>query len=616
MRLGLVGNPNVGKSLIFHQLTGIGVEVSNYPGTTVDLMKGNLCFKHEKLELVDLPGIYSLEGNSPEEVMVRTFIQEKEAEVLIAVLDATHLERNLYLFLQLAEFGKPLIAVLNIMDEAAKQGIEIDTAKLSSILGVEVIPVAAVTGMNVAEIIPAALFRARIPEVQVPYDHHIEAAIRSIQSVHPATRLQALQALQGIGTDPEVNSLVEALGPEIEEMHRMTIVQIIAGNRHHRAEAIANLVSSDRGDAHPDSLDSLLTSRRSGPIILVAILLSILVSVFLIGSFIEEFLVGVFEMLVISPFSALPLDPLFRQLGLSLLLALQAGLGIALPFIFTFYFFISILEDSGYLTRAAFLADRAMHRLGMHGQGLVPLILGFGCNVPAIMGIRLLRTRRERVIASFLVSMVPCSARTVIVAGIVAVFIGLPAALSIYAITLGLVILTGLVLSRITPGEQYGMILELAPLRVPRIGNILSKSWYRIREFLFIAMPLLILASLVLGLLQYAGFFSLFQQWITPWSEAVLGLPGYATTALLFGILRKEMALETLVILAGTADLPSVMSLAQIYIFAVVSVLFIPCISTIGVLAKVVGARITLLVSLYTLILGLLIGAIINLVIV
>lgn len=616
MRLGLIGNPNVGKSLIFHQLTGIGVEVSNYPGTTVDLKKGNLCFKHEKLELVDLPGIYSLEGDSPEEVMVRTFIQEKEAEVLIAVLDATHLERNLYLLLQLAEFGKPLVVVLNVMDEAAKQGIEIDTRKLSAILGVEVIPAAAITGMNVADIIPAALFRARPPSVQVPYDHHIEAAIRSIQQVHPATRLQALQALQGIGTDPEVSALVDALAPEIEDMHRMSVAQIIAGNRHHRAEIIAREVSYDKGELKKNTLDSLLTSRRSGPIILVATLLSILIAVFLIGSILEEFLVSLFDMLFISPFLALPLDPLVRQLGLSFLLALQAGLGIAFPFIFTFYLFISILEDSGYLTRGAFLADRAMHRLGMHGQGLIPLILGFGCNVPAIMGIRLLRTRRERVIASFLVSMVPCSARTVIVAGIVAAFMGLPAALSIYGITLGLVILTGLVLSRITPGEQYGMILEMAPLRLPSLKNILTKAWFRIREFLVIAMPLLIVASLILGFLQFAGFFTLFQQYISPWSEAILGLPGYAATALLFGILRKEMALETLVILAGTADLPAVLTMGQIYIFAVVSVLFIPCISTIGVLTKVVGARITLLVSFYTLILGILIGALINLIIV
>ncbi|MCQ8893126.1 MAG: ferrous iron transport protein B [Methanolinea sp.] len=615
MKLGLIGNPNVGKSLIFHQLTGLGVEVSNYPGTTVDLFSGRLCYQNEKLELVDLPGVYSLTGKSPEEVIVRNFLLCGDVAALIMVLDATHLERNLYLLLQVAEYEKPLIVVLNMMDEAAKQGKVIDTGKLSSILGVEVIPVIATQGKNIEAIIPGAISRARIPALQIPYDTHIEAAIRSLSAVHGISRWKAIQALLGLEEDPGLRESVTALACELEEMHHMSVPQIIAGNRHHCARAIAERVIREREPPRPDSLDAVLTSRKTGPFILVGVLLGILLSVFFIGSFLEEILVGLFDAFVILPFNSLDLAPLVHQLGLAFLLALQAGLGIAFPFIFTFYVFISILEDTGYLTRAAFLADQAMHRLGMHGQGIIPLILGFGCNVPAIMGIRLLRTRRERVIASFLVTMVPCSARTVIIAGIVAAFIGIGAALSVYAITLGLVVMTGLVLSRITPGERYGMILELTPLRVPQPGNVLAKSWYRIREFLFIAFPLLIAASLVLGFLQYAGFFDLLAESTGPLSEAFLGLPGYATTALLFGILRKEMALETLVILAGTTDLPSVLTAGQLYIFAIISVLFIPCISTIGVLVRVVGARITFLVSLYTLILGVCIGALINILI-
>ncbi|HRU79971.1 MAG TPA: ferrous iron transport protein B [Methanolinea sp.] len=616
MKIGLIGNPNVGKSLIFHQLTGIGVEVSNYPGTTVDLFSGTLCYRKERIDLVDLPGIYSLEGKSPEEEIVRNFITGEEVEGLVAVLDATHLERNLYLLLQVAEYKKPLVVVLNMMDEAEKRGIEIDREKLSSIIGTEVIPVTATQGKNVGEIIPAILFRSRTPDITIPYDLHIEAAIRTLVSVHGISRVVALQALQGMVDDPGIAESAGTLAREIEEVHRMSVQQIIAGNRHRCARVIAEKVIRKREEVTAGSLDTLLTSRVWGPVILCAVLAAILLSVFSIGSYLEEFLVGSFESLIVQPFLSLGLEPLPEQIGLAILLALQAGLGIAFPFIFTFYIFISILEDSGYLTRAAFLADSTMHRLGMHGQGIIPLILGFGCNVPAIMGLRLLRTRRERVIASFLVSMIPCSARTVIIAGIVAVFVGFGAALSIYVITFGLIILTGIVLSRITPGERYGMILELSPLRVPEPGNVLAKSWYRIREFLVIAMPLLVAASIVLGLLQYIGFFSLFAELVAPFSETILGLPGYAASALLFGILRKEMALETLVILSGTADLASVLTAGQIYVFAVVSVLFIPCISTMAVLARVVGARITFLVSLYTLILGVCIGALINILVV
>ncbi|HOS81965.1 MAG TPA: ferrous iron transport protein B [Methanolinea sp.] len=616
MKIGLIGNPNVGKSLIFHQLTGIGVEVSNYPGTTVDLFSGTLCYRKERIDLVDLPGIYSLEGKSPEEEIVRNFITGEEVEGLVAVLDATHLERNLYLLLQVAEYKKPLVVVLNMMDEAEKRGIEIDREKLSSIIGTEVIPVTATQGKNVGEIIPATLFRSRTPDITIPYDLHIEAAIRTLVSVHGISRIVALQALQGMVDDPGIAESAGTLAREIEEVHRMSVQQIIAGNRHRCARVIAEKVIRKREEVTAGSLDTLLTSRVWGPVILCAVLAAILLSVFSIGSYLEEFLVGSFESLIVQPFLSLGLEPLPEQIGLAILLALQAGLGIAFPYIFTFYIFISILEDSGYLTRAAFLADSTMHRLGMHGQGIIPLILGFGCNVPAIMGIRLLRTRRERVIASFLVSMIPCSARTVIIAGIVAVFVGFGAALSIYVITFGLIILTGIVLSRITPGERYGMILELSPLRVPEPGNVLAKSWYRIREFLVIAMPLLVAASIVLGLLQYIGFSSLFAELVAPFSETILGLPGYAASALLFGILRKEMALETLVILSGTADLASVLTAGQIYVFAVVSVLFIPCISTMAVLARVVGARITFLVSLYTLILGVCIGALINILVV
>jgi ferrous iron transport protein B len=228
------------------------------------------------------------------------------------------------------------------------------------------------------------------------------------------------------------------------------------------------------------------------------------------------------------------------------------------------------------------------------------------------MSVKLLRTKRERLIASFLVTLVPCSARTVIIAGLVAAFIGLAAAMSVYLLVTIVILATGLILSRVTPGDQYGMILEMSPLRRPTLKNVLLKSWLRIREFLLIAMPLLIIASIILGLFQYFGLMAAFEDFIAPFSETVLGLPSYATTALLFGILRKEMALETLIILAGTADLGSVLTMAQIYIFAVVSVLFVPCIATIAVLKKEIGIRMALVISAYTLVVGLLAGAILN----
>ncbi|MDD1706228.1 MAG: ferrous iron transport protein B [Methanoregulaceae archaeon] len=612
MKVGLVGNPNVGKSLIFHQLTGLGVEVSNYPGTTIDLQTGTTCFHKEMIDVIDLPGIYSLEGDSEEERIVRSFVASGEADVIVAVLDAGRLERNLYLLLQLAEYRKPMLVVLNMMDEAEKSGIQVDIAKLSSLLGLEVIPTVAIQGKNTGSIIPLGLSSARSPAVRVLYDHHIEAAVKSLKTVYNLEWFEAIQALLGHAEEPDVREAASALSEEIERMHRMTVSQIIAGNRHHSAEHIADEVVQFRPPERGPDIDRLLTTRIPGIPILVAILIGILLTVFVIGSLLEEAIVTLINTFVLQPFLAAGFPPLAEQLGVSLILAIQAGFGIALPFIFTFYLFIALLEDSGYLTRAAFLADRTLHHFGMHGQGIIPIVLGFGCNVPAIMSIKLLRTKRERLIASFLVTLVPCSARTVIIAGLVAAFIGLAAAMSVYLFVMIIILITGLILSRVTPGEQYGMILEMSPLRKPTLNNVLLKSWIRIREFLLVAMPLLIVASIILGLFQYSGLMTAFEEFIAPFSEAVLGLPSYATTALIFGILRKEMALETLVILAGTADLGSVLTMAQIYIFAMVSVLFVPCIATIAVLRKEIGTRMALVISAFTLATGILVGALLN----
>lgn len=612
MKIALIGNPSVGKSLIFNQLTGIGVEVSNYPGTTVELKGGSTCYQREIIDVVDLPGIYSLDGSSEEEVLVRRFLEQGEADVVIVIMDATHLERNLYLLVQLAEFGIPMVAVLNIMDELVQQGLEIDTDRLSKILGITVVPTAASIGQNIEQIIPQTRLSARQATIHIPYDRSVEAAIRSLEKMHGAGRSESIWALQGIGTSEPLLEDASDISQEIEERHKMTVSQIIAANRHNFAREISASVIGKRAVETGYDLDRVLTSALPGIPILVLLLFSILVTVFLVGGFLEQKIVLFFEIYFIEPLFSLGLEPFIEKLLHSILLAFQAGLGIALPFIFVFYILVSVLEDTGYLTRAAFLADNAMHRVGMHGGAIIPLVLGLGCNVPALMGLRMMRSKRERLIGSFLITMVPCSARTVIILGIVAAFVSLAAAFSIYLVVIALIIISGIFLSRYMPGQQFGLIMEMAPLRKPQAKLVIMKSWLRLREFLFIAMPLLLFGSVFLGMFEFFGITTAFQEFFAPFTERVLGLPSYTITALLFGILRKEMAFETLVILAGTADLSSVMTNLQLYIFAVVSVLFIPCISTIAVLIREMGIRITVAVTVYTVTLGILIGALIN----
>ncbi|MDD1657937.1 MAG: ferrous iron transport protein B [Methanomicrobiales archaeon] len=612
MRYALIGNPNVGKSLIFSQLTGLGVEISNYPGTTVALKSGPVCVQREIQQLTDLPGVYSLAGAADEETLVRGELGEGRVDVAIVVMDASHLERNLYLLLQVAEYGVPLVAVANMMDEAEAAGLALDLPRLGDMLGVEVIPTAATQARGIAEILPAAMAKARPPSFPVPYDADIEAAIRSLQKTLGATRIQAILALEGIGSDPAMVEAGKILAGEIEPSHRMSVHQILAANRHHFAREIAGKVIREREPRRGIDPDRLLMHSWPGVPILITVLVGMLVLVFFTGSLLERELVSLFDQFLILPVQAAGLPPLAATLLLSVLLAVEAGLAIAFPFVFLFALCISALEDSGYMGRAAFLADRSMHRLGLHGGAVIPMVLSFGCNVPAVMAMRSLRSRRERIIASFLITMVPCSARSVVISGIVAAFIGIPAALSIYGIVLALTLATGLFLSRITPGDRFGMILEVAPLRRPAAAMVLRKAWYRVSEFLFLAMPVLILGSVVLGLLSWSGILGFFQEAVAPVMEAVLGLPPYAATALVFGILRKEMAFETLVVLAGTANLPSVMSDVQLYTFAIISTLFVPCVSTIAVLSRQMGSRVALAVTAYTVVLGLLIGAAIH----
>jgi ferrous iron transport protein B len=615
MKIALLGNPGAGKSLIFNQLTGLGIEVNRYPGSSVCLECGNVCYKKEKIEIVDLPGIYSLDGSSEEEILVRKFLEQAGADVIVAILDATKLERSLYLFLQVAEFSPRIIAVLNMIDEAEKQGLIIDIDTLSARLGVPVLLTAASEGRDIDRILPLALGSSRVVSLEVPYDHHIEAAIKSLEKTMGTPRYKNLLALQGTGEDPMLLDSAGAVAHEIELRHRMSVRQIIATNRHNLSRKIAASAVSQGDRKKTYDLDRLLTRVFPGVPILCAILFFLLLSVFVIGSWMQEIIVQTFTAYIIVPFVALELPPLLERIGFSVLVALEAGLGIAFPFIFTFYVGLSLIEDTGYMTRAAFLADRAMHRLGLHGEAIIPMVIGFGCTVPAVMSLRILKTRREKTIAAFLISLVPCSARTVVIAGIVAAFVGIAWAFSIYLIVFVLIIITAVLLSRITPGEQFGMIVEMSALRRPQARLVLAKSWLRIKEFLFIALPLLIITSIALGLFQYFGLTDAFEQLVAPITVTLLGLPEYAATALLFGIFRKELAFETLAVLAGTADLGSVMTSAQLYTFAIVTVLFIPCISTIAVLYRELGARIAILISVYSVFLGLLIGAIINMLI-
>jgi len=293
-----------------------------------------------------------------------------------------------------------------------------------------------------------------------------------------------------------------------------------------------------------------------------------------------------------------------------------AWLSVGVPYIITFYILLSVIEDSGYLNSVAFLADNIMHKFGLHGRAIIPILTGVGCNVPAIMGTRVLTTKRERVIASALIILVPCSARTAVILGAVANFVGWHYAVLIFLIEIGLIAMVGWGLHRLLPGESSGLVMEMFPFRFPSASTVLKKTWFRFRDFAFVAFPIVTLGSLALGALYETQVLQAIASPIGPVIEGLLGLPAVAGVCLILGVLRKELALELLVALAiaqygsGAQNLLNFMSPLQIFIFALVVTIYIPCVATVAVLGKELGWKNAVLLMIFTIVLAILVGGI------
>ncbi|MEA1985113.1 MAG: ferrous iron transport protein B [Euryarchaeota archaeon] len=627
--IAFVGNPSVGKSAFFMRVTGVGVVVSNYPGTTVELTHGTIKAGDKKIDVVDLPGIYSLGAATEDEKVSKRYLLHEYPDVIVNVLDATRLERNLYLTLQILELDIPVVVALNQVDAAKEMGIEVDVEVLSRKLGVPVIPTIATKGSGLDEVMKLAIDAHALSSdrIKVHYDNHIIRAIAQLGEEFPdvseGVRIRALEQdadfVNMCCRSYDADMLLQAassLATDIEQVHGMQISDTLSRDLYGEAGQIVEGVTSytEPRSTLKHRIDDILTSEYVGIIGLVGALLLTFMLVFKVGGFLEEGIVMLFETYLVQPAQDLlsGSDPILQNVVIYSILGVEAGFAIAIPYIGLFYIMLSIFEDSGYLTRAAFLLDRATHRVGLHGRAVIPLVLGFGCSVPAIMATRTLNTLRERRIASVLISLIPCSARTVIILGLVGTFVGYWAAVSIYMLEFLIILVTGWILGRGLSGERTGLIMEMAPLRRPDATATLKKTWLRIREFVYVAFPLLIAGSALLGLLDAAGILDVFQTAMGPLFTGLLGLPAFAATALVFGILRKEMALEILAVLAGTASFAMVLTPLQMYVFAVVTTIYIPCVATIAILKHELGTRDTVAISVFTIVLALTIGAVIN----
>jgi ferrous iron transport protein B len=630
MTIAFIGNPSVGKSVFFSRLTGVGVEVSNYPGTTVALRRGIVKARGKTIEVVDLPGIYSLGTTNEDEKVTKRFLIEERPDIIVNVLDASRLERNLYLTLQLLELDIPMVIALNQVDLAADLGVLVDVDRLSELLGLPVVPTVATWGVGLDDVMLVALEeQGKIQEHhRVGYSPLIRQALSSLDyafpdvppSVKTAALLNDAEFVELCCMPPEANALLSSarrLRHNLEIEHGISVPETVARDLYGEAGYIVDSVVSrfEPKKSLREKIDAILTSPHFGIAVLISALLLTFLLVFRVGGFLETWIVDeVFEPYVIQPAEAVTSDmsPILGNLIVYSLRGVEAGFAIAIPYIAVFYAILSIFEDSGYLTRAAFLLDNLTHKLGLHGRAVIPLVLGFGCNVPAIMAVHALGTRREKRIASVLISLIPCSARTVIILGLVGTFVGFWPAVSIYVLEVFIIVSLGWILGRSLPGQRSGFIMEMTPLRKPGLKSTIKKTWMKSREFVYIAFPLLLIGSAFLGVADALGLLSIFQDFVEPISVGLLGLPSFAVTALVFGILRKEMALQILAVLAGTANFAAVLTPVQMYQFAVITTIYIPCVATIAVLKHELGTKDTALIVSFTILLALCMGILIR----
>lgn len=642
LTIALAGNPNVGKSSIFNRLTGMGVVTANYPGKTVEIAIATTSLDGKRIGVIDLPGTYALGAVSEDQWVARRGLLDGRPDVVVLILDATNLARNLYMALQILELEYPLVVALNLVDQAQRHGIRHDAGLLSQRLGVPVVETVATRGENLDELVRVAVEvaedRGREPSY-VRFGQDIEEVVCALtdkivglgvkEPYGVGPRALAILLLEG---DTEFRKLVAKAGGEgliaeadrlaakIESEHGESAATRIARERHGAAGAIADEVESGEAEEFTASerFWRMTTAPATGLPILVGVLAVVFGVLFSVGGALAQGLSGLWAVTVGAALNWM-IAGIFGAGLIAKTLAwgpagIEAALEVGIPYVLTFYLMLAVLEDTGYLNSVAFLADRTMHKVGLHGRAVIPLVSGLGCNVPAILGTRVLSTMRERMIASMLIALVPCSARTAVIMGAVAATAGPLPAVMVFVVDGFVVIGVGLLLNRMMPGESQGLVMEMFPFRMPSLITILKKTWFRFKDFIFVATPIVLGGSLVLGLLYETRAIYALSAPLAPIVQGILGLPPVAGLTLVFAVLRKELALQLLVTLAtvqygaGAHNLLSFMTRQQLFVYALVNTIYIPCAATIAVLSRELGWKRTVAVTAGTITLAVLVG--------
>lgn len=546
-RILLAGNPNVGKSVVFSRLTGLEVVSSNYPGTTVEYMAGHTVLAGERFSVVDVPGAYSQTATNKAEEAARDIIANEDKALILNVVDATNLERNLFYTLELASLCSPMILLLNKWDIARRKGVQIDPGMLGRHLGIRVVPFVATTGEGLSDLKKAVedLNAGRLPP----------------PVCHPS--------------DPDEKW--KAIGRISAECQRIT----------HKHESFL------------EKLEEITSKPGTGLPFAAAVMLAVFWAIRFVGEgllnhVLDPLFNSVWMPLLNSALSGLQDGSLWKTLLLGTTPAPMESFGLlttglyipfvtVLPYIVSFYAVLGLLEDIGYLPRLAVLLDSVMHRLGLHGYGTIPMMLGLGCKVPGILAARVLETPRERVIATALtLAIAPCMPQTAMILSILSPF-HLKYTIAAFAAIAAAGIAASLLLSRLLKGETPELFIEIPPYQTPSWSILARKLYFRLKDFLFEAVPMIILGVLLVGLMDYAGLLKAISGFFRPVVTGLLGLPGETVSVMVLGFLRKDISIAMLA--------PFGLSPGSLVVASVFLVLYLPCMASAFVAARELGLR-------------------------
>ncbi len=624
--VALAGQPNVGKSTLFNLLTGLHQHVGNWPGKTVERKEGDFSFNGVSYRLVDLPGTYSLTANSPEELIAREFILRERPDVVVAVVDAATLERSLYLVAELLPLPAPVVVALNMMDVARQEGIQVEPEVLQAALGVPVIPMSATRGVGVQELLETVErmargdlpYAPRLPQIRPDHREVLEAIEERIAGYVPGPYSGDWVALKLLEGDPEMTRMArEALPPERwEEVHAIlrahddAQVAVASGRYEWIGRMVRAAVTRPRiGQIGlTERLDRWATHPFWGLVILAGILGAVFWLTYTVGAPLQ----GLLETALVRTLAEGARDLLSgAPAWLSGLLAdgIIGGAGAVLtflPILVIFFAAMAFLEDVGYMARAAYVMDGLMHLIGLHGKSFLPLFLGFGCNVPAILGTRVIESRRARLLTILLAPLVPCTARMAVVVFLAPAFFGPAAPLvawGLVLLSLATLALVGIALNRaLFQGRRSAFIMELPLYHLPNGRTIALSVWERSWAFVRKAGTVILAVSVVIWALSTLPGGDVETSVLAQLGKSLepvgrlMGLDWRLTVALLSSFIAKENSIATMGVLyrtgeEGLADfLAATYSTATALAFLVVQVLFIPCMATVAAIRQETGA--------------------------